>query len=77
MTTDAYEWQKICTGIHQGGSMSFGLYLIGFVIMIIGLAVGAHLLHVPPAWIGVGVLVLVGLGILTGVSNTRRRDPSA
>lgn len=55
--------------------MSFGLYLIGFVVLIIGLALGAFFLHVPPRWIGVGVVVLVGLGILTGVTTTKHRDP--
>ncbi len=56
--------------------MSFALYIVGFVVLIVGLAVGAFLLHVPAQWIAVGVIVLVGLGILTGVSNTRQRDPS-
>jgi hypothetical protein len=56
--------------------MSFGIYLIGFIVMIVGLAIGAHLMHVPNQWIGVGVLVLVGLGILRGVTMTRQRDPS-
>jgi hypothetical protein len=56
--------------------MSFGIYLVGYIIMIIGLAIGAHLLHVPERWIGVGVLVLVGLGIFHGVTATRQRDSS-
>ena len=56
--------------------MSFGLYIVGFIVMIIGLAFGAHLLHVPPKWIGVGIVVLIGLGILTGVTTTKQRDPS-
>jgi hypothetical protein len=56
--------------------MSFGIYLVGYIIMIIGLAIGAHLMHVRPAWIGVGVLVLVGLGILRGVTVTRQKDSS-
>ncbi len=56
--------------------MSFGLYLVGFIVLIIGLALGAYLLHVPAMWIGVGVIVLVGIGILTGVTSTRRPDPS-
>jgi len=56
--------------------MSFGIYLAGYIILIIGLAIGAHLLHVSNQWIGVGVLVLVGLGIVKGVANTRQRDPS-
>jgi hypothetical protein len=51
--------------------MSFGIYLVGFIVLIIGLATGAHLLHVPPRWIGVGMIIMVGLGILTGVTTTR------
>lgn len=57
--------------------MSFGLYIIGFIVLIIGLALGAYLMHIPAQWIGVGIVVLIGLGILTGVTVTRQRDPSA
>jgi len=34
--------------------MSFGIYLVGYIILITGLALGANLLHVPLQWIGVG-----------------------
>jgi uncharacterized membrane protein YiaA len=57
--------------------MSFGLYVCGFVVMIVGLAIGANLLHVPPRWIATGVVVMVGFGILTGVAKTRQRDSSS
>jgi len=56
--------------------MSFGLYLTGFSVLIVGLTIGANMLHVPASWTGVGIVVMVGLGILSGVSMTRRRDPS-
>jgi hypothetical protein len=56
--------------------MSFGLYTLGFVIMLAGLIWGAHLMHVPPHWIAVGAVVLIGIGILSGVKNTRQKDPS-
>jgi hypothetical protein len=54
--------------------MSFGIYLIGYVIAIAGLIYGARLMHVPTPWIVVGALVLVGIGILTGVKATRQKD---
>ena len=54
---------------------SFGIYLIGMVVLIGGLAWGAWLAHVPQQWILVGVVVLLGLGILGAVKQTRRRDP--
>jgi uncharacterized membrane protein len=56
--------------------MSFGLYAIGFAIMIGGLIYGAHLMHMPAHWIAVGAIVLLGIGILSGVKATRQRDPS-
>ena len=55
--------------------MSFGLYAAGYAIVIVGLAYAAHLMHVPPHWIVVGAIVLVGMGIVTGVKNTRLKDP--
>lgn len=69
-------WQRDCNGELGEGIMSFGLYIVGFIVLIIGLAMGAYLLHVPARWIGVGVVVMIGLGILTGVVSTRRPDPS-
>ncbi|MCC6860593.1 MAG: hypothetical protein IT158_18645 [Bryobacterales bacterium] len=56
--------------------MSFSAYMIGFVVLTLGLALAAYLLNVPAKWIGVGVITLVGLGIVKAVSATRERDPS-
>jgi hypothetical protein len=54
--------------------MSFGIYVVGYLIVIGGLTYGAVLMHVPAHWIAVGAIVLVGLGIVTGVKNTRQKD---
>ena len=56
---------------------SFASYLIGFVILIVGLAFGAYLLNVPTTWIAVGVIVLVGIGVLSATTRTKMRDPGA
>ena len=56
---------------------SFVLYLIGMLVVIGGLAYGASLAGLPTQWIAVGVVVLLGIGIVTGVSKTRRKDPPA
>jgi hypothetical protein len=55
--------------------MSFGLYAIGFAIVIGGLTYAAYLVHAPTHWIIVGAIVLLGIGILTGVKATRQKDP--
>ena len=56
-------------------SSSFNVYLIGFIVLITGLALGAHLLGAPPMWIGVGVICLIGIGILSAVKKTQARTP--
>jgi hypothetical protein len=54
--------------------MSFGLYSIGFAIVIGGLIYAAILMHVPAHWIVVGAVILLGVGILSGVKATRQKD---
>ncbi|MDR3734002.1 MAG: hypothetical protein P4L10_00530 [Acidobacteriaceae bacterium] len=56
--------------------MSFALYLAGFLIVLSGFVYGEHLAHMPEHWIIVVALILAGLGVLTGVKNTRQKDPS-
>ncbi|GAC1356127.1 MAG: hypothetical protein NVSMB3_02090 [Acidobacteriaceae bacterium] len=56
--------------------MSFGIYAIGYVILIIGVAYLAHLMHIPQTYIIAGAVILVGIGIVTGVQRTRQKDPS-
>jgi hypothetical protein len=63
--------------MREGNTMSFGLYAIGFSILTIGLIYGAFLLHLPTHWIVVGAIVLLGIGILSGVKATRQRDSAA
>jgi hypothetical protein len=54
--------------------MSFGIYAAGFAILIAGLVYAAHLMQIPPHWILAGAVVLLGVGILSGVKATRQRD---
>jgi uncharacterized membrane protein YiaA len=54
--------------------MSFGIYLVGYIISIVGLAIGAHLLNAPAEWIGVGVLCLVGVAVVHSVKSSRQKD---
>jgi hypothetical protein len=49
------------------------LYLVGYFILVLGLALALWqtgvLSHVAPVWIGVGALVAIGLGIMLSVSS--------
>jgi hypothetical protein len=68
--------KRLAQHLAGGESMSFGLYLMGFLLLVAGIAYGLTLVHVPGQWIAIAVVVLIGLGIMTGVSRTRMRDPS-
>ena len=56
---------------------SFGIYIVGFIILIIGVAFGMSTLGVSTTWIVIASLILIGLGVMMGVSKTRRPDPPA
>jgi hypothetical protein len=56
--------------------MTFGLYLLGFILVIAGLAWGAVQVGIAPMWIVIGSIVLLGIGIFSGATRTRQKDPA-
>jgi hypothetical protein len=75
---DTFFFIAVALSAHRkGNAMSFGLYAAGFAILTIGLIYGAFLLHLPTHWIVVGAIILLGVGILSGVKATRQRDSAA
>ena len=55
--------------------MSFALYLAGIIVVIIGVAWGLSKAGIPTEWIAIASIVILGLGIVMGVSRTRMKDP--
>ncbi len=56
--------------------MSFALYLLGFATLIGGIAWALVTAGVAPLYVGIACVILLGLGIITGVAKTRTKDPS-
>ena len=56
---------------------SFSTYLIGFIVLIIGLAIAAILLGVSSTWVTVGAIIAIGIGIATATTRTKPKDPQA
>ncbi|MFN2316647.1 MAG: hypothetical protein ABR551_09970 [Gemmatimonadales bacterium] len=54
--------------------MSFMLYLGGFLIVIIGVGWGMIRAGISPPWVIIAGIILLGLGILSGVARTRSKD---
>ena len=55
--------------------MSFPIYLFGFALVIGGIAWGLSVAGVPTLYIMIACVILLGIGILTGVARTRQKDP--
>ena len=56
--------------------MSFGLYAVGYLVLIAGVIYLAHVMRIPQNYIiGIGIFLL-GVGIVSAVQNTRRKDPN-
>ncbi|MAF58660.1 MULTISPECIES: hypothetical protein [Ponticaulis] len=53
---------------------SFTIYVVGFIILIAGLAYGAAMLGVPAQWIAVVAIAMSGLGLISAVTHTRKKD---
>jgi uncharacterized membrane protein HdeD (DUF308 family) len=56
--------------------MSFGIYLVGIILLVAGVIYAAALLNAPPHWIAVSALLMLGAGIVMAVKATRERDPA-
>lgn len=56
--------------------MSFALYLVGFVLLTGGIAWALVVAGVPTLYVGIACVILVGVGIVTGVTKMRSKDSS-
>ena len=55
---------------------NFLVYLIGTLLVVAGLAYGASRMGVSTVWIVAGALVIIGLGLMGGITKTRQKDPA-
>ena len=51
----------------------FNLSVLGWVILIIALAIAAYMLHVPTLWIAIATLALLGIAIIASVAKSKPR----
>jgi hypothetical protein len=56
--------------------MSFAIYAFGYLILIAGVAYLAHLMHIPTHYVVAIALIMLGIGVVTGVQTTRHKDPN-
>jgi hypothetical protein len=49
----------------------FNLAILGWIILIVALAIAAYKLHAPLIWIAIGALALLGIGIISAVGRSK------
>ena len=54
--------------------MSFAVSAFGYALLIIAIVSIAYLIHLEQSWILGTTLLLIGLGIVSGLQNTRQKD---
>jgi predicted signal transduction protein with EAL and GGDEF domain len=51
----------------------FNLSFLGWVILIVAVAIAAYKMGAAPIWIAIGALALLGIGIIASVSHSKPR----
>jgi hypothetical protein len=57
--------------------MNFWIYLAGIAVVIGGIAWALSVAHVSPTYILITCVILLGIGIITAVTQMRPKDPPA
>ncbi len=70
-----YGTDAVCGNVYRGPDVMrfIHLFLAGYVVLVIGVALGLWqsgvLTRVAPVWIGAGLLVAIGVGIMMSVAS--------
>lgn len=56
--------------------MALLLYIIGFIVLVTGLAWLATVAGIPQLYVLGGALVLLGIGVFTGATRAMSQDPA-
>jgi hypothetical protein len=56
--------------------MSSALYAIGYLLLVVGVSYLAHLSHIPVSYIFAIDVIMLGIGVVTGMENARQQKDS-
>jgi hypothetical protein len=54
--------------------MSSALYAVGYLLLVVGVSYLAHLSHIPTSYIFAIDVIMLGIGVMTGLENARQKD---
>lgn len=57
--------------------MSFALYIVGLALVVGGVAWGLLTAGLAPVHVGISCLIVLGIGVMMAVAQTRSKDSSS
>jgi general stress protein CsbA len=54
--------------------MSSALYAVGYLLMVVVVSYLAYLSHIPVPYIFAIDVIMLGIGVVTGIENARQKD---
>jgi hypothetical protein len=55
--------------------MSSALYAVGYLLLVVGVSWLAHLSHIPDSYILAIAVIMLGIGVVTGIENAHQKEP--
>ena len=54
--------------------MSSALYAVGYLLLVVGVSYLAHLSHIPNSYIFAIDVIMLGIGVVTGVEHAAQQQ---
>ena len=55
--------------------MSSALYAVGYLFLVAAVSYLAYLSHIPESYVLAIAVIMLGIGVVTGIENANQRDP--
>jgi hypothetical protein len=55
-------------------NMSSALYAVGYLLLVVAVSYLAHLSHIPDSYIFAIDVIMLGIGVVTGMENARQQQ---
>jgi hypothetical protein len=72
---------KFCISFMQGPlqlvwrkSMHTALYALGYLLLVVVVSWLAYLSHIPESYIAAMIVIMLGIGVVSGLENARQKD---
>jgi hypothetical protein len=54
--------------------MPAALFALGYLLLVVVVSWLAYLSHIPESYIGAIVVIMLGIGVVSGLENVRQKD---